>query len=156
MDNTEARVEPIRLNFESKRQVVVSPDDEDRFVTTEGEAALACKRESDDKEFKEQFLQFLTHLHDWCSRFTDVVRACYVTVGDSSLNVLICLHKKDYNFDFEDTIVDLDIEISQKFPLCIIEVLQVPNQSSLTRDLPDEALFVYGDGRGSQETSSPQ
>lgn len=151
METTKA--EPIQLNFESKRQVVVSPDDKDRFVTTEGDAAKACKRAENDNEFKDQFLSFLSHLHDQCLELEEKVRACYVTVGDSSLNVLLCLHEEGYNFDFEDTVVELDVDFAKRFPLCVFEILQIPNQTTLTNELPGEALCVYGDGKRPQEAS---
>ncbi len=152
MDTT--KIDPIRLDFQSKRQVVVSPDDEDRFVTTEGEAAIACKQWSNREMFKEQFNAFLTEIHDWCEVRSAKVRSCFVSIGDSSLNILICTHGVDYDFEFDDAIVNLDVSLSEKFPLCIAELLQIPNQAALTKELPKEALWVYGDGGRTSQTSN--
>lgn len=147
------KTKPIHLNFKSTRQVVVAPDDEDRFVTTEGEAAKACKRAEDDKDFRKQFQSSLAYLNEWCEKFAGKVQAAYLTVGDSSLNVLICMRGEDYDFDFSDILVELDVKLAQSFPLCVFEVLQIPNQDALTRDLPGEGLWVYGDGSRARETS---
>jgi hypothetical protein len=130
--------------------VVVAPDDRDRFVMTEEDAARACKRAQDDNEFRKQFQEMLSYVHDWCAQNPQKIRAGYVTVGDSALNVLLCLEQRDYDFSLEDALVQLDIDIAERFPLCIVEVLQLPNQARLTSELPQEALLVYGDGRRSQ------
>lgn len=139
---------PIRLRFESREQVVVIPDDEDRFVITEGEAARACKRAVDDKEWKEQFDPFLLFIHDWCEEHASDVKAGYVTIGDIGLNVLICIKSKDYSFDIEDTLVELDFALADQFPSCETEVMQIPNQDTLTDVLSSEAMMVYGDSEG--------
>jgi hypothetical protein len=123
----------------------VIPDDEDRFVTTAAKAARACKSAAEEKQWNEQFTAFLASIHRWCAVHADRVRAGYVTVGDSSLNVLIGLKEAHYDFDFEDTLVALDMELAERFPQCIAEVLQVPNQEGLTSELSSEALCVYGD-----------
>jgi hypothetical protein len=117
---------------------------------TEEDAARACKRAQDDNEFRKQFQEMLSYVHDWCAQNPQKIRAGYVTVGDSALNVLLCLEQRDYDFSLEDALVQLDIDIAERFPLCIVEVLQLPNQARLTSELPQEALLVYGDGRRSQ------
>lgn len=146
----------IRLDFRSEEQVLVIPDDQDRFVTTVRDAALACKHYDQFGEWKEQYNDFLTFLHEWCIKHHDKVRAGYVTIGDASLNVLVFLHSAEYDFDFENEIVELDVKLADQFPLCSAEVLQVPNQPDLTGELPDEALCVYGDGEFPSETGDSQ
>lgn len=147
MATKKAGQKPIHLDFRSEQQVVVIPDDKDRFITTAAEAARACKSAENDSDWNRQWNDFLAHIHAWCKEHSSVVLAGYVSVGDSALNVLICTVDEEYNFDFEDTISDLDIDLANRFPLVSSEVMQIPNQAGLTSELPDEALFVYGDGQ---------
>ena len=70
--------DPIYLNFRSVQQVVVEGDKEDRFMMTMREAAYACRQAQDEKEFKEQFDQFLYSVHQWCEARADKIEAGYV------------------------------------------------------------------------------
>ncbi|MEX0716151.1 MAG: hypothetical protein WD066_06175 [Planctomycetaceae bacterium] len=137
---------PLQLSFESRQQVVVVADDEDRFVTTAGEAARACKRAADDQEFIAQFRAFLARVHEWCEIHSAAVEKGFVTITDGGLHVLLCLANPNYDFDLEDELVELDLELADDFPLCTAEVLQVPKQQALATELSSEALLVYGDG----------
>lgn len=96
----------------------MTPEDQDRFVITASEAARACKQAQDSIEWGRQWNDFLVFMNQWCKSRADKVDAGYVTIGDSALNVLICVTAGDYDFDMEDEIAELDLEISKKFPLC--------------------------------------
>ncbi len=54
---------PIHLNFQSVQQVVVHPEDENRFMMTAKEAARACELAQNAKELRDQFTQFILYLH---------------------------------------------------------------------------------------------
>lgn len=150
------RTGPIRIDFKSEAQVLVIADDEDRFLMTSRNAALACKQGEHLLEWQSQFNSFLLFLRKWCQSHSEQVRTGYLTIGDSSLNVLIFTFKEDYDFKFEDALVELDTALAEKFPRCSAEVLQIPNQKPLTSKLPDDGLCLYGDSTGSSETSQAQ
>lgn len=150
------RSKPIQLHFQSTNQVTVVPDDEDRFVTTESEAARACQQFEHSREWSRQWNDFLVHVNRWCEAHDDVIDAGYVTVGDSALNVLLCLRMPDYDFAIEDEIADLDLELSERFPLCIAEVIQIPNQPELRAGLQQEIIAVYGNGERPSKASTTQ
>lgn len=153
MPKTQTGHKPITLHFQNAQRVMVVPDDKDRFFTTVGEAARACKQAQDNVEWAEQWNDFLAHIHRWCADRSQDVDAGYVMVGDG-LTVLICVSIEDYNFDLEDALTDLDLELSERFPLCCAEVMQIPNQRDLRAGLPDEAiLVVYGDGQRTSAAS---
>ena len=146
----DATVGTIRLSFESKEQVVVIPENEDRFITTASAAAAACQQAQDSRAFDEQFSTMLGFVHEWCVKRPEKVRACYVTVGDHGLNVIVCTHTGDYDFDFDDDVAELDLSLFQNFPLCKTDVLQLPQQGALTDQFPSDAvtsdaLVVYAD-----------
>lgn len=143
---TRTKQKPIHLDFRSQETVVVVSDDEDRFVTTSSQAALACKQVEDNKEWNRQWTEFLNFLHHWCKDRSEQVKTGYVSIGDSGLNTLICLHMGQYDFSMEDDLVKLDVLLSKRFPLCVTDVLQIPNQRTLTSELFSETLIVYGNG----------
>ena len=147
MATKKAGQSPIRLDFQSETQVIVVPDDKDRFITTAGEAARACQQAENGIEWNRQWQEFLSYLNNWCRSHKDSISACYVSVGDSEINVLLCTSFESYNFDLEDVIAELDIDLATHFPVVSSEVIQIPNQPSLTSELPaTEAVLVYGDG----------
>ena len=156
MSKARSIAKPIQLHFESTNQVLVVPDDKDRFVTTESEAARACRQMEHTKEWSNQWNDFLVYVNAWCKNHSDSIEAGYVSVGDSALNVLLCLRNQDYDFDLEDAIAELDLELSEKFPLCTAEVMQIPNQPQLRAAFQQEVIAVYGDGERSPEASGSQ
>jgi hypothetical protein len=150
---------PIRLSFESKRQIVVIPENQDRFLTTASAAAQACQQAEKQSEWVEQFKEFLGFIHQWCIDHGDKVHSCYVTIGDHSLNVLVCLKGDDYDFELDDQLAELDLALFDRYPVCTADVIQIPNQNALTEQfLPkqasSEAMQVYGDGAGSSEAGT--
>jgi hypothetical protein len=156
MAKTRTKPKPIRLHFESTNQVMVVPDDEDRFFTTESEAARACKQVERSRDWSQQWNDFLVHVNRWCEAHKGDIEAGYVTVGDSALNVLLFLRRPDYDFGLEDGIADLDLELAEKFPLCTAEVLQIPNQPHLRAAFQQEVIAVYGDGERASKASTAQ
>lgn len=137
---------PIHLTFRSVEQVVVEPDDNDRFVTTAAEAARACQQAQATKEFQDEFKAFLSHIHGWCTAHGKEVESGYVDIGDGGLRVNICMKSDDFDFDFDDLITELDIELAQQFPKCIAEVTQIPREVCRKLDVDAEfSLQVYGD-----------
>jgi hypothetical protein len=144
---------PITLSFRSEVQVVVEPDDSDRFVTTAAEAARACQQAQAGQEFRAEFEHFLSFVHGWCITHKDKVDRAFVDIGDGGLRVNICMKSADFDFEFDDKVTDLDIELLERYPKCIAEVTQFPG--SIGKQLePDSefAVIVYGDGSGTSES----
>jgi hypothetical protein len=140
------KTKPIYLTYRSIEQVVVEPEDQDRFVTTVQEAARACKSAQDGSQWRQQFEAFLAFIHEWCKQRQDRVESGFVDVGDGGLRVSICVTSENFDFDFEDEVTELDIVLAQKFPQCLSEVTQIPRQVAQLLDLSD-AIVAYGDTR---------
>lgn len=138
---------PVRLTFRSVEDVLIETDDEDRFLMTMKEAAHACKQAENEKKWQDDFKRFLHKVSQWCEAKAEHVRAGYVGVGDGALNVFICTKSATYNFDIEDELSDLDIELVQAFPWLIAEVVQIPLQVKEDQIFSETAVSVYGDGR---------
>jgi hypothetical protein len=138
---------PIRLTFRSEMRVVVEPDDEDRFVMTMREAALACKQVADNKAWEEAFDTFLVYLEKWSESHADKVSAVYFSVGDGALNIFVCTPSELYDIELDDIISELDIALVQKFPWLVADVLQIPGSLQGERFPLEKAILVYGDGK---------
>jgi len=140
--------EPIRIDFHSVKQVVVTETDGDRFVTTSQEAALACRSALDLGAWKKEFDAFLAHINQWSKDRSSIVVRAYVGVSSEGLTVVIITKGELYRIDFDDEVTRLDIELANKFPACRADVLQSPESEPESR-VPyislDRAIQVYGD-----------
>ena len=140
--------EPIRLDFQSVQQVVVTSHDGDRWVTTVKEAAQACRSALDQKEWQEQFEGFLGHIHEWAKSHSDIVASAFVGISSEGLTGVIITKGPNYRQDFDDEITELDIELAKRFPSCRADVLQSPEEEPEAR-IPyislERAVQVYGD-----------
>lgn len=138
---------PVRLTFRSEQHVLVEPDNKDRFLITMREAAHACKRAQDERDWQEDFERFLHHVHQWCEAHKAKVRAGFVGVGDGALNIFIFTHAADYDFDLDDQLTTLDTDLVDEFPWLIAEVIQIPASVSEDQTFPESVVIVYGDGK---------
>jgi hypothetical protein len=149
--------EPLRLDFHSVQQVVVTYADGDRWVTTAKEAALACRSSLDHETWKKQFESFLGHIHEWAKAHGDIVHAAFVGISSEGLTGVIITKGTEYRLDFDDEVTSLDIDLANRFPECRADILQSPEGEPESR-IPfialDRAVQVYGDGKQSQSKSS--
>lgn len=140
--------EPIRLDFRSTQQVLVVPDDEDRFVTTSREAALACKQHEQSKEWDQQYRAFLSRIRDWCEEHSTIVSRAYLSVARHGLRVFLVTRTRHYDFSKDALLTALDLGLAKEYPLCPATVLQIPvtdDPESITSFLsPQSSLQIYG------------
>jgi hypothetical protein len=146
---------PIHLSVRSVQQVVVEPEDENRFMMTAKEAARACEQAQNEKDLREHFTQFLVYLMGWCNKHETEVHACYVYPGDGFLNVLVCTRGEEYRFDFDDAVTELDIDLTRQFDWLTAEVMQVPEGAREGHVSLEKAILVYGDGSGPRAAGNP-
>jgi len=141
----ETAAQPIRLSVQSVEQVMVEPDDQDRFTMTAREAAHACKVADDLKQFEETFRLFLLDLHSWCNQHPEGIEAVCCSFSDC-FKVAICTSRKEFDFVLDEGIAQLEIDIVKKYKWCLIEVSQMPlgtwDASSFTRN----TIQIYGNG----------
>ena len=139
---------PIRIDFHSVQQVVVTAGDGDRFVTTSREAALACRSALDEEAWKKEFEQFLLHIHEWAKRHSEIILQAYVGVSSEGLTVVLLTKGQDYRLEFDDEATSLDIELANSYPNCRADVLQSPEcepESRIPYISLERAIQVYGD-----------
>ncbi len=153
MNKVIAKPGAIRLNFRSEERIVIEPDNKDLFVVTMREAASACSQAQDEKEFAVEFDRFLFHVHQWCEAHADRVQSGCIAIGDGVLNIFIRTKRDRFDFEFDETLSGLDIELVQEFPWLRGDVLQVPASAREDQALSQTAILVYGDGSAAPRTS---
>lgn len=145
---TAAKQKPILLDFrEGDRPVVVSPDDQDRFMITCEMAAQTCRQALKMQEWREQFYSLLASVHQWAKSRTGDIDGCYVSPIEGGLAVFVVPRTDRYDFELCDAPTDLDIALSQKYPLCRCDVLQIPGKDPerLRTFLdPQRAILIHG------------
>jgi len=132
LGRAKTRKEPLMLSYEEKgRQIVVTPEDNDRFVTTVEHAIAACQMQQESEEFAKQFDRLLRRLAGWIVEQQDKIKEAYLTVRDAGLLFLVVRKEKHYDRELTDSLTDLDIEIAQssEFNLVRLSVLALPNAS---------------------------
>jgi hypothetical protein len=136
----------MRLDFQSVQQVVVTNKDGDRWVTTVREAAQACRSALDQKEWREEFEAFLSHIHEWAKQHADIVSSAFVGVSSEGLTGVIITKGPEYRADFDDAVTDLDIGLAKRFQNCRADMLQSPEGEPESR-IPyislERAVQVY-------------
>lgn len=146
--STTQGIMPLRLDFKSEKKVLVITEDEDRFTTTSQEAALACRRAQDEKDWSEEFKEFLAHINAWCKGRPDQVDRAYLGFGDEGLKVFLITKGDDYRSDLDDSVAELDTDLPRKFPNCPAYVMHLPNrplEALKTFFSPPKALQLYGE-----------
>jgi hypothetical protein len=140
--------DPIRLDFQSVQKVIITDDEAgDRWMTTVKEAAQACRSDLEQKEWKEEFESFLGHIYEWAKGHSDIVTAAYVGVSSEGLTGVIITKGREYRFDFDDEVTNLDIELAQTFSNCRADILQSPEgepESRIPYISMNRAVQVYG------------
>src|SRR5260221_10709600 len=97
---TTKQAEPIQLDFQSVKQVVVTDKDGDRWCTTVREAAAACRSALTEKAWEEEFQGLLAFIHEWSKSKSDIVEATYLGISSEGLTGVVVTKGKDYRFDF--------------------------------------------------------
>jgi len=141
-DSTRSGIQPLHLNSGDKREVVVTPADQDRFVLSAKAAANACKsavdRELEEKEWQEYFKNFLNSIVQWADNweFKSELSRILVAPCDAGLNLTIVTPKSGHQYQIEDSLTNLELDLFAKYPKCILRIVQLP-------ELPTESLDAF-------------
>lgn len=143
---------PIQLHY-AGGQVVVTPEDQDRFVLASQHAVSACQNAVLLGRVADQFrTQFLGKLIEWCKSHRDRVRACYVPFPSCGCTIKVFVVARSETFDFvlSDWIADLEVECdSAGWPSDILQIASgLPEELQVFFD-PEQSIQVCDDGNGS-------
>jgi hypothetical protein len=142
---------PIQLHY-TGGQVVVTPEDQDRFVLGVSQAITACQNEVAGRRFLEQFKNQLLHeLCKWCVKHGDRVQSCYLPfpIGGECIKVFVVTKSPIFDFVLSDAIAQLEIDLDgQNWPCDILQIAAETPEEFLAFFDPQYSLQVYGDGDG--------
>lgn len=140
---------PIHVRYDGG-QVVVCPEDEDRFVMASGHVVSACQCMIAANRVLDQFKEdFLPHLHNWCAARASQVRACYVPFLSSGvcMKVFVVARSEVFDFDLSDAIAELEMELHRKkWPCDILQVSAGSLEELQAFFNPEQSIQVFGDG----------
>lgn len=126
-----SRMEAIQLRWqETSREIVISPEDQDRFTATVEEAIKACQSSIQGfAKFQQAFKSLLTRLQSWISEHEKDVDSAYLSVRDAGLLFVVVRKGASYDRDFEDLLTQVDLEIANdsEFNTIRMNVLALPN-----------------------------
>ncbi len=125
MTNVAAKPEPVRLDYYGgPRDVLVTPQDEDRFMMNVEHAALACSIGQKfilpfRKQFEERLLPLLAA---WLQERQEAFCDAYVTLREGCLLFLVVRASVPYDRKFEEALVDLSMRVARDEDLDRIEL----------------------------------
>lgn len=145
MTTTHRKPNPVIRVTQSGGQVMVEPNDEDRFVMTAQSAVRACPDRQRQEESIRLFKQeFLTPLMEWCSNNASRVRACYIPVPRGHIQVFMLGTLPRYDFGLSKDLAALELQLADKG--WNINILQLPAAEPEELQAffnPEGALEVY-------------
>jgi hypothetical protein len=138
---------PIHLRFDAGK-VVVTPEDQDRFVLASESAVQACQIMNASLQLRERFKEeFLAGLFRWCQDHADKVGECYVAISHV-LSVFIVGTSGKYDFSLDDPISDLEMAMDEKGWSC--DILQLPSNDTDSLKAffnKEQSILVYAQRR---------
>ncbi len=123
---------PIELRYiEKDRNVIVKPDDAERFTMTVEETIRACQLNKKVSEFNPIFNRLLQRLALWIKKHAEKIDDAYITVRDACLFFVVVQKMKTYDRQFEDVLTELDLSIARDtlFADIRLNVLAIPKTS---------------------------
>jgi hypothetical protein len=115
---------PVQLRFDDGK-VVVTPEDQDRFVLAADSAVSACQMMNAGLELRRRFTdEYLTRVFQWSQQHADGIQSVYVAFQDVGLSVFVVGSSGEYDFKLDDPISDLEAEMEDKGWTC--DIVQLP------------------------------
>jgi hypothetical protein len=106
--------EPIRLRYREKdSQVMIEPEDEDRFSLFVEQAIKACRMFQDIQLFNEQLDHLKARLGKWVHDRAGKIHKAFLTIADNQFLFLVVLKEAEYDDEFEEELAELDLDIAR-------------------------------------------
>jgi len=112
---TATHIEPIRLRIsDAGRQVLVEPEDSDKFVLYVEEAIHACRIMKEYEELFHKQLQYLkNYLGKWACEHKDKVNKTFLTLHGGRMLFLVVTKNSTFDPELEDSLTDLDLNVAR-------------------------------------------
>jgi hypothetical protein len=152
----------LQLRWDMKEGLlIVTPEDQDRFVIKVRRAIELLKLAGRADEFQKQFGLLLRLLAQWLRERKKRVEKAFLTYRDGALSFVVVRSEAQYDDDFEDAVSDLDFGIARDADLDLIKMdaiaLPPTSDTALQSFLdPGFTLEYVGCGNGDGPHSAGQ
>jgi len=130
-------------------QILVVPEDQDRFVIKVNRLVSACRHEQQRERFEAQFRVLLDQIAKWLKN-RDEVDSAYLTLRDGGLAFVAVTKHAEYNEQFDDALSELDLKIASDVDLDLISLntISLPNVSrdSMSSFLDRSVVLEFPNG----------
>jgi len=104
--------QPVQLRWSlADDKVVVTPEDQDRFVIRLNRAIEILQQAHHAEEFKKQFDLLVRLLAEWVNH-TSGVKQAFLAPREGALAFVVVRDACEYNDDFEDNLSELDYRLA--------------------------------------------
>jgi hypothetical protein len=133
-----------RLSFEDG-SVLVTPKDRDTFLISAEKATEACRNAVRHEERVARFeSEFLVPLYRWCTSHSQAVRACYIPMPGSHIQVFIVTTSSEFNFGLAEEVAELERSLAQGgWKVGVSQLPNADNDNLATFCNEEGALEVY-------------
>lgn len=147
---------PIQLRAaDDARSVVVTPEDEDRFVVTCRDAVRAVQVHVGEKAAVEELRSMLDYVRERLTGLSQV-SACYAAPREGQIVFFVVPGQDKMDFALSESLTELDLELAEKFQVYRCEILQIPSAALGTFLDPSLKVQIYGENRQSRSEVAAQ
>ena len=155
-DPTKTNTDPVQLDVtrEGDRQVVLTPEDEDRFVRSCQWVVETSKLGISREVWLRELHQLMAYVANWAEGHASRVKSCFAARRDDQLAIYVIPVANHFDFDLTEELTNLDFELAEKYQLVPCDVIQIPKGSA--SDLNEavsgrQGIMIYGDDGRTQE-----
>ncbi|MCG8408852.1 MAG: hypothetical protein MI923_26910 [Phycisphaerales bacterium] len=136
---------PHVLDARDERSVLISPENEDRFVLSCKETIQAVQSGLGEIAFQAELKELIKHISEWVTKRIESLHACYLASRDGDLVVFSVPKSDQYDNLLADELTELDVELAEKFQYWRCQVVQIPGKSSteLAAFLDEEQALAF-------------
>ena len=146
MTKSIATTGPLHLDAvkDHARPVVMRPANQDLFVQTGGQVIAACRLRISLDLWLQEIGDMLQYVEEWVRQRDERVSGTWVTPRSTKTVIFVSPQGNRYDFDLTDELVALNDDLSKRFNVGQIEVLQIPLGELDCFVDPETAVQLYG------------
>jgi hypothetical protein len=147
-ETTTKQSSPVQLKAEhGSRQVVITTEQEDRFVMSCANAVEACLRHKSEKIVRSDIEKMIAHSRAWSAERGERISAAFIGPHESKITVFVVPKSEGFDFDLAEEVAELAHDLSRTYQAVWSDALEVPggDDESLRTFIDFETVIpIYG------------
>jgi len=135
-----------RLRFRSEEKIVVESDDEHLFKLAEKAVASTFRFSDGTRNVNEEFHEFLNAVHQWSKDQSDQLEETCLAVRGGHIELLFVTKMDDYDWEFNQKMIDFDTEQVVRYDWLRTQVMQIPRPDKSCLTSFNNLAIVYANG----------